>query len=190
MKKQILSLMVVGMSLFTFNAYAQNQATQRIGQKAKTECPVAQECCEQNVADGQCPDNCCDGLFEGITLSAEQQAKIKDLQSKCAAQNKNNSKARKEARKESREKAANDRRSGKRQYLNEMKQILTPEQYVTFLENMALNGPGRPAGVHGKDMKRVERRHDRRHDGAPRKMEAKKSSNSTVISGSAKKSNN
>ena len=117
MKKQILSLMVVGMSLFTFNAYAQNQATQRIGQKAKTECPVAQECCEQNVADGQCPDNCCDGLFEGITLSAEQQAKIKDLQSKCAAQNKNNSKARKEARKESREKAANDRRSGKRQHL-------------------------------------------------------------------------
>jgi len=69
-------------------------------------------------------------LFDGITLSREQQTKIAEMR-----------KARMEAR---RNKHMENRKAGKelrKSHLAEMKEVLTPEQYVVYLENIVVNRP-------------------------------------------------
>ncbi len=88
------------------------------------------ECCDKAKCDSKCLNP-----FEGITLTADQQAKLDVLKSN------------KEARP--------DRRQMKREYLAKVKEILTPDQYVVFLENSFVNTPMRPhkdmrhSGHHG-----------------------------------------
>lgn len=79
-------------------------------------------------------------LFEGITLTPEQQTKINALKAErkqnmeaCRAENKQACKERMDARKQCR-----------RDYLAKVKDVLTPDQYVVFLENMVVNRPAGP----------------------------------------------
>ena len=76
-----------------------------------------------------------DMAFDGITLSAEQKAKIEALKENC----KNDFTIKKLGR-EQRDEMRKAIIQKKRDYLASMKQILTPEQYVQFLENQVVNG--------------------------------------------------
>ncbi|MBD5173133.1 MAG: hypothetical protein HDT08_00660 [Bacteroidales bacterium] len=82
-------------------------------------------------------------LFENLNLTDGQKAKIKDLKE-------SQMKAREDRKKEARAQRDNARKD----YLANLKTILTPEQYVQFLENnyMAAGKRG------GKDMKRGDRK--------------------------------
>lgn len=134
MKKIILSIAFVTAGFFAFNASAQQPCCNT----DQACCQPSQECCNQKAKPQRAPKA---NPMEGITLTAEQQAAVKALNEK------NKGPRTKDSRKE---------------YLKEMKAILTPEQYTTYLENMALNAP-RPQ-VKAKKGQR-DGRQARKHDG-------------------------
>lgn len=117
--------------------------------------------------------------FEGLNLTAEQQSKIDALNAerKQAAENakkeRSEAKANRTADKKEKQnltaeqkqamkakkaeemkQRAERRNAERRDYLNSVKSILTPEQYQTYLENSYLSHhAGRKAGMRGKDGK-------------------------------------
>ena len=119
---------------------------------AATECTAPKQCCANTP---KCSP------FEGLNLTPEQQAKIDDLRKTCTEQ-------RQQARAE-RKKADADRRqareNGRRDMLAKIKEILTPEQYVTFLENNFVKA-GNKSGKGGKDAARMNRGDRPCHDKA------------------------
>lgn len=74
--------------------------------------------------------------FDGLDLTADQQAKIKALKEECMAKHKAQAEQRKQAKKNRQEGACKARS----EQLAKIKEILTPEQYVKFLENNFTNG--------------------------------------------------
>lgn len=112
--------------------------------------------------------------FAGITLTADQQNKLTNLRENARAQReafRAEAKANKEANKADMNKENKNgkraegfakRREARKNYLNGVKEILTPEQYVVFLENvymMPQQGPRMDkANLHkakaGKDSKK------------------------------------
>lgn len=125
MKKTILSIAFVAFGMFALTASAQQPV------KAKTECQ--EQCCKEQKAPNARQHAPRVNPLEGITLTAEQEAAVKALNEKTFS-------AHKEAREKKGEEAKKAReagRDGRKEYLAEMKKILTPEQYVTYLENLA-----------------------------------------------------
>ena len=120
-----------------------------------TVAPDSKECkYKQNKDNKRCPAF---NPFEGLNLSADQQAKIEALrpQGKCDGTQKQ--KCDNKSDKCPLDRATKvDRRQAKRDYLAKVKAILTPEQYVSFLENLAVSGHNRANGNfrHHKDGKR------------------------------------
>lgn len=112
MKKIITALTAVVLTM-GFSAQAQNEQQQN---------PQMQEC---SLKEGkQTPRDC---AFEGLNLTDAQKEQLKAV-AKKHAESKKDKTAKKEARKEA-----------TRTYLAEIKAILTPEQYVQFLENSFVN---------------------------------------------------
>ncbi len=184
MKKQILSAVIFGMSLLPVAATAQHHhADNRHHQhRNATECPI------QQAGEACSPDGCCSGAFEGITLTPEQQTKLKELRTNNDNQLKSRAKASKDARKANRAQADSVRRADRKNYLHSVKEILSPEQYVQFLENMAVNKPSGPVAREPRGGRHDMRREPaQRHDKAQKQSKAQKSTDAVVISGSAKK---
>lgn len=123
MKKTLLSLAFVAAGIFAFSASAQEPC-----------CNPAQTCCEQTQAPG---NKAKFNPFEGLSLTAEQQTAVNELNAKYA-------KGKKEKRDDKRKEA----RDARKNYLNDLKAILTPDQYTAYLENMALNNPSPRAKAH------------------------------------------
>lgn len=95
--------------------------------------PASQACSPDNCNTPNCAaPNCapgenarrCASPFEGLNLTAEQQTKLDALKSDCKA---SAEKARTERK--------NKRNECRQARLAKIKEILTPEQYVQFLEN-------------------------------------------------------
>lgn len=134
MKKSIISMAVVAASIFSFGAMAQNPAAKTCDKDAnctKTECP--------GKPDKKCDKKACNP-FAGLNLTADQQTKLDQLRQQCAADRKAKADQR---RTEARERRAERDSSFRAQRLANLKQvqsILTPEQYVTFLENIVVSG--------------------------------------------------
>lgn len=154
MKKGILSIAVVAASLFSFNAFAQDKSATPDCCNTPAQCINAQACpgnpqaCPGNPQ--ACPGNpqaCplqrpCADPFAGINLTQEQQTKLTALREKC----KTNRAAADKARKDRFQQRDSMVRANKKQRLEEVKAILTPEQYVVFLENMVVANPGHDRG--------------------------------------------
>lgn len=200
-KKSVIALSFIAISALTFSASAQTESTE------KQNCPsvCTQESCQPAKECRKArPENCKKerclrdenrikagkkemkmktkasvDLFEGIELTADQKAKIEELNARRRAEAeafrsemKSQKKAMKEQRGEMKKsgkltdeqkaemkakraeqmKQRIDRReSCRRDYLDNMKSILTPEQYNRFLENSFMNGKagGDKASVRG-----------------------------------------
>lgn len=102
--------------------------------------------------------------FEGLNLTAEQQTKLDALRKECVQQKT----AAKEAKKADKVAAKQKAKEARAQQLAKIKGILTPEQYVTFLENNFLYKDGMHRGkMHKGDMKKKGSRDGRkdRRDG-------------------------
>lgn len=115
MKKTLLSIAVVLASMAGLSAAAQSQVQPRGAAKA--------ECTQTDCKNAKCdaPAKICP--FDGLNLTEKQQADLKAL---CPA-------------KPSKEERRAARCENRREYLAKVKAILTPEQYVQFLENSYVN---------------------------------------------------
>lgn len=117
-------------------------------------------------------------MFAGLTLTDAQKSQLQALQDKRRDQVKErlanrpakDSTLTAEQRKEMRAQKERSRRDSQLEYLREVKEIIGPDQYVIFLENMVVNRPARMDQGFVKNMKHgktgKEQRKDRmaRHD--------------------------
>lgn len=141
MKKGILSIAVVAASLFSFNAFAQDKSATPDCCNTPAQCVNNAQACPANPQ--ACPvKRPCADPFAGINLTQEQQTKLTALREKC----KINRAAADKARKDRFQQRDSIMRVNKKQRLEEVKAILTPEQYVIFLENMVVANPGHDRG--------------------------------------------
>lgn len=155
MKKSLLSIAFVAAGIFSFSALAQEPC-----------CNPSQACCEKPAQE------CCKAApqkhkgvkanpLEGINLTPEQQAAVKALNEKTAQAHKDARKAKAEAKAQERKQVKN----GRQEYLNEMKKILTPEQYTQYLENLAATkGPKAKFNKEGRKGPKGEAKHSDRKD--------------------------
>lgn len=157
MKKTLMTLAIVAMTTVAFSAQAQ-QVKARATVEPVQACPATEvcdaECTVAECADGQCGP-CI--FFEGITLTPDQQtrlAALKPAKKECKGDKKECTAEKKECKGE---KANCDkpRRRGhqqcdKKAYIAQVKEILTPDQYVIFLENVATKAPAEKLHKAGK----------------------------------------
>ncbi len=141
MKKTVSSLLIATMSLCSVSAFAQAK-TQECNNDCKKECTT--ECAK--------PEKCRKGdkktcnPFEGLNLTEQQQAALKAIPCprevmKASRQQCKDNKT--ECNKADRRKMSKDI---KLNYLKQVKSVLTPEQYVQFLENNFVNQGFHKAG--------------------------------------------
>lgn len=100
----------------------------------KNDCKANQTCTETTCAAGDKVKKA-QNPFEGLNLTADQKTKLDALRQQCAAD-------RKQAKEQAKERKDRDRKDRMESYrqmradrLAKIKNILTPEQYVKFLEN-------------------------------------------------------
>ena len=148
MKKKILGLAVIAMSLIALPSVAQNKNNDGRKKEARienTQCTKDAKTCDSKKVERAC----C--LFEGITLSDTQKDQLKQLNDKQKADRKARGEARRADKQRNDSTMRAQRRASKKAYLEEVKAIVGPDQYVVFLENFYLNG-GQGNG-HGKAIK-------------------------------------
>lgn len=140
MKKTILTMIVAVATMFSFNSMAQSPKCE--GKKCdKAMCDKAPKC---EMGRGQ--HKPCPNPFEGLNLTPAQQDKLKAM-TPCAG--KEQRQACKQEQRRHRQACDSIARAGQEKFLADVKSVLTPEQYVQFLENMAkqprpdmMKGPG------------------------------------------------
>ncbi|MCM1310015.1 MAG: hypothetical protein NC301_03185 [Bacteroides sp.] len=126
MKKLIMALAAVALTAGIASATPDKNKKQCNNPQ---QCPQAQQCnqpcdtaCNKPCAPKFCP-------FDNLNLTDTQKQQLKDLRAKHQ-QEKKAAKAERKA----------NRKAAKKAHLDEIKVILTPEQYVLFLENSYLYG--------------------------------------------------
>lgn len=148
MKKTMIAMAFMALTA-AFGASAQTPAGNCANRQ---DCPAnAKECCAnaQQQCDRPCPQaRACE--FEGLNLTDAQKEQIKALKSEQVSKRQAERDANK-AKKADRKQSRLDERKA---YLAKVKAVLTPEQYVQYLENIALQT--------GKDIKRDVKKADRR----------------------------
>lgn len=136
MKRRILSIAFVAISTILFTSVANDKKE------------VSQDCHKQECSKGHRMGKGNYGKypkfnpFEGIELSDAQKQQLKSMADECKADK--HKKA--QAKKEKLEAKKKERKEMHKKHLEKMKQILTPEQYVQYLENMVLNQPQKTMG--------------------------------------------
>lgn len=147
MKKVFLSLALLSASAFSIMAQTPDQTC-----TDQTQC-ASKEQCVKVERDGKGRDS---KAFEGINLTDEQKTKLAALrQGNCTAKEgkakvaandgEKKEKPTKEQLQQMRQERAEKHQAARKEYLVQVKEILTPDQYVVFLENCYLlqdnNGP-------------------------------------------------
>lgn len=160
MKKKILGLAFIAMSLVTFNGMAQNNADSNTQKQENVKNAKGRKG-DKKERRPQC------NPFEGMQLTDAQQAQLKQLDSQRKAAREQQALARKENKQRNDSAKLAERRASRKSYLDEVKAIIGPDQYVVFLENMYVNGGGhnhdKPVFSKTKDGKTQGDRPDRKN---------------------------
>lgn len=125
MKKILIATLILAAGIGS--SFAQKPAN------CKSACPGNKECTKA-VCPRE-PKCCIANPFEGLNLTQEQQTKIDALKAEC----KTRCDKAKADKKEQRAERASQQRTNRADMLAKLKGILTPEQYVKFLENNFVN---------------------------------------------------
>lgn len=127
MKKKILGIALLAMSVFATTAVAQTPQATSTG--CQTTCQSTGNC-PQQPGKQRAPKY---DPYEGMTLTEAQKTQLNELRG-----------SKSQAKRQERAKADSARMAGfrndRRGYLQKVKEIVGPEQYVIFLENMVVNG--------------------------------------------------
>lgn len=137
MKKKILGIALVAMSMVAFSGMA--QTTSDNNNTTKKECVKGAKNAKQ-VRESQA------NPFEGLNLTESQQSQLQQLDSKRKAAAQEKTKLRMDNKQRNDSARMAERRSAKKAYLEDVKAIIGPDQYVVFLENMYVNGGNGPQG--------------------------------------------
>lgn len=158
MKKKILGLALIASSILSFNSFA--QTTNNCDPS-----PKQQNICGKKHAKDKC--NRTSDPFNGLQLSDSQKEKLASLKEKQKAARIEKSKIAKEKRISSDSLRRAERLADRRKYLEEVKEIIGPDQYVVFLENIVVNN-GKHAVNRSHSSKGNHKahgmKHDKRHD--------------------------
>lgn len=164
MKKNIITAIFLGASMLAFSASA--QTPQNSNSCAK--CPET-SVCPAGKADGKSvvpPGGVLPNFhpFIGTTITPEQQAKIEQLNKQRAEKRA----ATKGQCPKSRQACDSARRADKVEYLHQVRDIIGPDQYVIFLENIAVSQPqgkGLNPGCCGSDKAKITKGDRSKHHG-------------------------
>lgn len=132
MKKTLSTIAIAAITLFaSSSAFAAPRDKKECRRQAQTE-----QCCKkESCADStKCKQRPCP--FEGLNLTESQQQQLKAI---CPKARMADGKAKCDL-KDAKCDGSKKPRQCKKQYLDDVKKILTPEQYVQFLENSFLKG--------------------------------------------------
>ncbi len=150
MKKKIMTLALAAAVLCGVPAFAQNTKNQQCANQTEctqgTQCQKGDKAKQGKRARGGNPYQ---EVFAGLNLTADQQAKLAQLDTKRQA---TDSVARSQRR--------DNRLQSRRDYLKSVKDVLTPDQYVTFLETIVVEGPAQRGQA---QMQQRQRRGDGQH---------------------------
>lgn len=142
MKKTILSLAFAAISLVAFNGMAQTN-NDNAGNVANKECVNGTTCANGNKACAtakKAPNKVKANPFEGINLTDAQKSQLQQLDTKRKAARQEQAQAKKDMKQRNDSARKADRIASQKAYLEEIKAIVGPENYVVFLENMYVNG--------------------------------------------------
>ncbi|MCM1293228.1 MAG: hypothetical protein NC111_05040 [Bacteroides sp.] len=180
MTKKFFTLAIATILTLGMSSFAQSPTE---GNPTKSECKRDGKKCDKKKCDKSCDkkgdkkgDKKCDkkcgkhcaNPFEGLNLTPEQQTKLQSIPTpaqvmKAARDQKSDGQASPEMRRQ----VVRDIRSN---YLKQVSAVLTPEQYVQFLESNYINqspakpGKGDKKGDRKCDKKKGDRKGDRRGD--------------------------
>ena len=148
MKKKILGIALLAVSLVSLPSLAQQPQTCNSGScsTSSSSCTPATQCNKQARPKAVDP-------FAGLNLNDSQKAQLKALGEKNRDTRCEQGKAIKAQRAQCDSTARADRKAIKKQYLNDVKAMVGPEQYVIFLENFYVNGGDRAPQALKQQMK-------------------------------------
>lgn len=138
MKKRVFSLALIAASLFSATAFAQTQSESDSNGKAAIEKVRGEKGKKQKMGDRKKNRN----PYEGLNLTDAQKSKLQQLDEKHSAERKAAAEAMKADKQRNDSAKAVARKNAKKEYLEEVKAIIGPDQYVVFLENFYINGNG------------------------------------------------
>ena len=141
MKKRILGLALIAMSMAAIGANAQTNSNcpNDNSNCTKTECTRSQKC-----GKGDAYKLRSNAVFDKMNLSADQKAKLQALKQKKAEARKAAAEARKAQKQRGNTEARASREAEKKQYLQDLKAIIGPDNYVIFLEDYYVqDNPGK-----------------------------------------------
>lgn len=178
--KKFVSAAFAAMMLFAIPATAQNTTT-GASKSETTSCTSNNKDCNRNrqcdgnrqakgKKDGQCLRANCE--FEGLNLTDSQKSRLNELKAKQRtareaqkAQAQADRQANKEKKIADRKAKKDEREAARRAYLQEVKDIIGPDNYVIYLENMYVTAPAQPKMMHKGNM-----HHNRQHAKAEKKI--------------------
>ncbi len=160
MKKTILSIAFVAAGLFASTAFAANPNTGKNCDNCQTTCVEKGKKGPKGDKDNKGQRGQRDEMaaFEGINLTDAQKTSIKKLH----ADRQTAREARRQAKDSTMQRP--DRRQARLDYFKAVSVILTPDQYVTFLENTAAGQP-KVAKHHGQRGEKHGQKQRKGHDG-------------------------
>lgn len=153
MKKKVLGIALLAMSFVGFSAAAQTPATNA---------PAQQETVRKGDRQGRKAQV---NPFEGMNLSDAQQAQLKQLNEKRQAERQARKQTRKDEKQRNESARMAERRNEKKSYLDQVKAIVGPEQYVVFLENFYVSGGNKAAMGNKQGGKNVKSKDGRKGHG-------------------------
>lgn len=136
MKKKVLGLALVAMSLVSFSSMAQNKSNDTT---TKQETVKGKKTDKQNRRTQINP-------FDGLSLTETQKSQLQQLDANRKTARKQQAQTRRENKQRNDSARMAQRQATKKAYLDEVKAIIGPEQYVVFLENMYVNSGGHRHG--------------------------------------------
>lgn len=150
MKKQIITLAFAAAGLLSMNAFAQTPSNKDGKARCanRTVCEKNTQCTNPTDCKGQRP--ACNP-FEGLNLTDAQKTKLQEIPCPRKVAQEMRKAAKSENVKANKEAAKTMRKDVRANYLRQVKEVLSADQYVTFLENYFVNTPA--AGKHHKDVK-------------------------------------
>lgn len=141
MKKNVIAgaMLAIAVIFGSSSAFAQDQ------NKCEKQC-TSKEQCNRGPKEGKQAFN----PFEGLNLTPEQQTRLDALKAECKAAKADIKKDAAQKKEQVKKEARQGRNEMKAQMLQKVKAILTPEQYVQFLENAFVNNGNGPRMKHDK----------------------------------------
>lgn len=136
MKKKILGLAFIAMTLVAFNGMAQTPTNDNT---VKQESVKGKKADKKGNRDQLNP-------FDGMNLTDAQKSQLQQLDSKRKAAREQQAQTRKENKQQMKADMLAQRKASKKAYLEDVKAIIGPDNYVVFLENMYVNGGGNRDG--------------------------------------------